>query len=342
MFITWYIYNIFRHIEFSIKWGCLDMEYRKLVSSGRSSHIISLPSQWLKKNNLGKGDTIYLDISNTDIVLYPKEISAEKEEIKHNINIEGLSMEIIERRMVSEYINNVDLITLTGEDLSTKTKEIKRIIQNFIALEIISQTNNTLVAKSFLKINDVDINYLIRKTDHILTTMFNDLIEITENPQSKAIEISENISQRDEDLNRIYFLIIRTINYYLKNNGRINKNNKFSEGLLQMWGRAFFLEQVADEIKRISRLLVKLDNKSFLKDYTKILNVAKQNHQECMKAFYKKDTELVYKVSNYRNRLLNECDEFQKSDNSNPLSFAILDRTKNMIAKIHNINRMSY
>ena len=49
------------------------MEYRKLIKFGNSSHVISIPNNWLKKNNLNKGDTVYLDENGgKELVLTPE------------------------------------------------------------------------------------------------------------------------------------------------------------------------------------------------------------------------------------------------------------------------------
>ena len=48
------------------------METRKLIKFGGSSHIIAIPNAWIKKNSLGKGDTIYIEENgNNELILHP-------------------------------------------------------------------------------------------------------------------------------------------------------------------------------------------------------------------------------------------------------------------------------
>ena len=60
------------------------MHIRRLVKAGHASHTVSLPKSWLKKNNLSRGDTIYItEKSDKELAVSPKveEAKLEKKEM---------------------------------------------------------------------------------------------------------------------------------------------------------------------------------------------------------------------------------------------------------------------
>ena len=58
------------------------MEYRRLISFGRSSYVVSLPKEWIGQNNLKKGDLVYLQESGPNLLLSKKESDEKVEEVE--------------------------------------------------------------------------------------------------------------------------------------------------------------------------------------------------------------------------------------------------------------------
>ena len=48
------------------------MQIRKLVKSGAASHTISLPIDWVNKNKLNKGDLLYIQEKNNELIVSSK------------------------------------------------------------------------------------------------------------------------------------------------------------------------------------------------------------------------------------------------------------------------------
>jgi len=63
------------------------MIIRKLVKAGQASHTISLPKDWLEKNNLNKGDIIYIRELSDKELLISTETKTEESALKREITI---------------------------------------------------------------------------------------------------------------------------------------------------------------------------------------------------------------------------------------------------------------
>lgn len=313
------------------------MEYRKLIRFGKSSHIISLPSEWIKKNKLKKGDLIYFKENGNNELVLNNEIKKEKFKPREiMINVVGKPIPTIEREILYAYINNYDIITIIG-DLKRCGKDIERTLGNLLALEIMEQTNDRIVVKDFLNLNEVSIEDNIRRIDLSIRSMFNYLKESF----NEGIDNLDNISYLDINVNRIRFLIYRAINGCLKNNNfSIYPNiNSFME-LLNYRLIVNNLEDIADDCRRISRFLrggkIKNNEKNEIK---KVYFEIEESYLNVMKSYYKKNRELAHEIASKKDYIINKCKNlFDKYENKRVS--VILEKLKGIESFVRNIARV--
>ncbi len=314
------------------------MEHRKLISFGKSSFVVSLPKQWLEKRGIEKGDSLNMEVDNKKITIYPEEINEEEKQIQKIVNIDGMNEDVIRRKINAAYVRGADVIRVEGDELSQKVKDIKDKIQYLVAMEVVEQTTERLVAKSFLDMENVEVHSAMRKADHIVRTMFSDLYEATDSTMLEATEISDSITERDNDLNKMCFLTFRALHY--EQDHGLSKGVLEAEDMLGRWGFNFFLEEIGDEIKRIARLVAKCENREVLDDYKEVIRKITENYKDTLKGFYTDDKRLIYEVANRRNDLIEECDELLE-ENLTWLMATLMDKTKDLVDKIQNLNRIS-
>jgi len=99
--------------------------------------------------------------------------------------------------------------------------------------------------------------------------------------------------------------------FNLKNPNVAKALNFDTSELLKHWLISDYLEEIADECKRVARYFsqVQISKKSlseFLNLYTKIYDT----YNESMKAFYKNDKDLAFKLTLKKVELLNECSDY--------------------------------
>ena len=112
------------------------MEFRKLISFGKTSFVMSIPKAWIVKNNLKKGDLIALDERDGNLMLSPKKDKAEMEQKEIVNDTTGKDINRIKRETTSAYVNNFNPIIINGKDLTEKTPEIRQALADLIALEV--------------------------------------------------------------------------------------------------------------------------------------------------------------------------------------------------------------
>ncbi|MBS3145135.1 phosphate uptake regulator PhoU [Candidatus Woesearchaeota archaeon] len=314
------------------------MDYRRLIKFGNSSYVVSIPKDWLKKNNLEKGDMIYMnENSNNEIVLTSKIEETGPESLTITLDIDSFDETDIERRVTSKYLAGYDTFILQGEKtLREKQTFIRALLNNLMALEIIEQTKNKIVAKDFLNPSEISFKTIVRRIDTILRSMFEDL-------QNLSLEDdSSDLLRRDKDINRLAYLserIVKKCIAYPPLAKRLEMNTSqllFYREIIQQ------LELIGDEIKRIGRSILQSGQTAKkLPDYFSIFEKIHKLYLEVMKSIYTHDESLAYLLAREREKVLDMCNAALKRC-KDPYLFSAYERLKTTVVLIRNLVRLVY
>ncbi len=307
------------------------VERRKLIKFGTSSHVLSIPNYWLRKHKLKKGDLLYFEENkNGELVLFP-ELQREENLKKINIKANNKSIERLSREIFAAYIFNFHLIVISGDHLNKIMKDVRKILHSFVALEIVEEDDRKIVAKDFLNLRDVSVPDNVRRMDIIIRGMFEDMIK------SVHGEFNSTIYERDFDVNKFCFLILRAVHGAMENPSTARMLNIQNKDLLTIWFLSINMEDIGDEIKRISRFLGehKLDE-DMKKSIRSILLDVQKSYLEVMKAYYTNDTELAIRVDLVKDVLIIDCNKMFERYPSIGIG-RILERLKKLVSGIGSI-----
>lgn len=165
------------------------MEHRKLVGFGKASYVVTLPKEWIKNNNLNKGDTVKLDTKENIITLTTENTEINrpvKEESRLVLNTEKLLSKgfnegdereksyFISMLIFSAYVNGYDIIIIEGNK-----KIIKEIIEDIVGLEVIEETSKRVITRFLIDIKEVSLDKMLNRVD----SMFRTLLDYLKNPK---------------------------------------------------------------------------------------------------------------------------------------------------------------
>ncbi|MAF51143.1 MAG: hypothetical protein CMH64_03555 [Nanoarchaeota archaeon] len=312
------------------------MEFRKLIKFGNSSYIISVPGSWLKRNQLSKGDVVCLEEEgNSKLIVYSK-LEKEKKEKKILIDTSGKNLDVIIEEIYRAYTDGVDILSLTGNNIIGLSEGIRRTINNFVAVEIIEQTSDKIVAKNFLNVDDVKVKDVIRRIDIILRSMLRDSIGCVGTNSCSAVV------QRDVDVNRLCFMLERILKNAM-NNPEISRKVELSGiRLLHTWYIVMNLESIGDEVKRIARFLDAIDfNKKQKEELCNLYIDIEKSYLDVMKAYYKSDKKLAFDVNFRKDELHERCNKFVENSEL-ALVGGMMEKMKAMVSWIKTISLVAY
>lgn len=286
------------------------MEIRKLISFGKGSFVVTLPKHWVIKNKLKKGSILSLE-ANAGSILISTDLAEEETESKTmSINIDNKSMDEIETEIITFYLTNYNIIELISKKLKDKDKKIKEAIMNLAGLEILEQTGTRITAKYLLDIREISLDSLVRRMDNITRSLVIDALECIE-----GVSNYSSIKQRDVDVNRLHFLIIRTARSALSSVKQLREMKKTNWEVYTFIVVAEKLEKIADRQKRIARCLRHLKlSKNFAEELKEVYNKIKDSYTQVMKAYYQKDKNLALKIELSNRDRIFACDRLLSKD----------------------------
>ena len=152
------------------------METRNLIKFGKNSYVLTLPSSWIKKNKLEKGDSIFIKPSSNGLIISPSLIDKVEGERRAVITTDGKDKGTVFREILAAYVNNSLVIEVKGESLRNESEDITSFLQSLMSLEIVEQTSDRIVVRDFLRFEDVSMSEIIKRVDNILRVMLRDCV----------------------------------------------------------------------------------------------------------------------------------------------------------------------
>jgi phosphate uptake regulator len=301
------------------------MIIRRLVKAGQASHTISLPKDWLDRHSLKKGDLVYLyEKGDKELMITPESKADEQIPAKEiTIPVDGKKLSTIQREVTSAYINNYNTIILTGQDITKITKDIRKILHDFVALEVADQTANGIIAKDLLNLKEISIDKTIRRMDMLVRSMIQDGISALDKP-----ELAQSVMMRDYEVNRAYFLLMRLLKSSLSNKQIADFFQLSNDRVLSYYYLTINLENFADYAKQLAEYLKKEKKKDKVKS---VFQGVEKSYLDAMKAYFTNDKKLADGVALQREALLKEA---------GVLSPGVSELFRSMVTVTNNIARI--
>ncbi|ASJ03525.1 transcriptional regulator [Thermococcus profundus] len=249
------------------------MEFRKIQFTGRSSYIVSLPKKWVLENNLRQGDVVPLIINpDGSITIFPKEPKDIGEQKKLEISKE-YSPDMAARLVISAYIQGYDALEITFSDEMPFYKvKIRKILQGLPGVEIILDEPQRIIAKSLLDEREVNLSEILMRIRSIVLSMIGDLELLAESPGE--VEVLRDLNDLENELDRFYFLTIRTVNRLLSQRA-VSEESGIIKRHFDLIGILFIvrnIERIGDHIIRISENPEPLDFSRLKELFTSVLD----------------------------------------------------------------------
>jgi len=262
---------------------------RKLVKQGAATLMISLPSKWIQKNALDKGDEISLYEENENLIISK---SGKKEEIqKATLDVSDLHP-LINRALIALYIKGMDEIEVVFSNKNEIKDFSKKILPELLGFEIIKQTSSSIVLRDITGCEKQEVDSLIKRIILILDSIAEEIINGVENKQALNSAIEADIS-----VNRLTNFCLRILN---------KKDYIISSKKPQIYGLLNLLEEIGDNYKKIAQfidknpklinkkhLLCLQESRELLKYYNELIfNFNREKVVECSRKYKKLKEEL--------------------------------------------------
>ncbi|NTV23819.1 MAG: hypothetical protein HGA85_05600 [Nanoarchaeota archaeon] len=272
------------------------METRSIVKSGPSSYVVSLPLKWIKSNRLRKGDNIFIEEKDNKIICSS---SAKSEDPERSFRIDASSTkDVLERMLKSAYLGGYHTFILEGE-VKNKAKEFREIIDQLVAVEIMEQGGQRIIAHELLDKSKNSPDKILKRIDMIIRGMFEDLA--SENG------LYQNFVERDKDVNRLHLLAERLVLHAYSNPGYAEEVSLTGFNIVLDTKALDFLEIIADGLKECSKV------SDLQKRNKELIGKLRKRYLEVMDAYYKRDAKAAVSCSCKTKEALSWIEEYPKT-----------------------------
>ncbi len=193
------------------------MEIRKIQMTGGASFIVSLPKGWAKSQGIKKNDSVGIIARNDGSLLLMPKISSEQMQREKEFDVSSIEKPIyLFRMLVGAYIEGYNVIVVKSRDRMSPSlsKMVRKFVRGMIGLEIIEETSNSITIKDLLNPAEMPFDKAIKRISSIVSNMHKDALFALRHGDEA---LSRDIIARDDEVDRLHWLISRQYNAISKN-----------------------------------------------------------------------------------------------------------------------------
>jgi len=178
---------------------------RRVVQHGPSTLIISLPSNWIKQNNVNRGDELDIKENNKTLAITASNHVSNKSLTQ---NISGLEPALVKTFLARIYQKGYDKAYLVHNNINL-LKKIQDKTLELIGYEIIEQNNKYCLIQSISSHIELDFDNSLRKAFVLAKQMLDTAIKAYKDNDPDALA---GLSIMDLEVNRLCYFCLRQIN----------------------------------------------------------------------------------------------------------------------------------
>ncbi len=225
------------------------METRKVQVTGGSTYTVSLPKDWATANNVSSGTTVEFHAEEDLLLLTPQR---EEGRTEGELDISGLEGEELRRAVMTMYVNGFDVITLTTDRMNAgQRRTVRDATQGLVGLEVIEEMAGEVVLQDLLDSSELSIENAVTRMQLVALTMLDDAVEALLTDDS---ELANDVVERDDDVDRLWFMTSRVFRTVLRNPTSANEIGFPRETIYDLQSSARQLERIADHATKIAEL----------------------------------------------------------------------------------------
>lgn len=288
---------------------------RKVIQLGTSTLVTSLPSKWIKANDIKPGDELNLEVSDTGLSISTGK-QTQRTTQKYSIDYEQ-SGQLTKRLVGALYKAGYDEIEINIPSKSYSEVADIIMIRELDGFEIISQTPKGIVLKSISEHKSEEFENALRRMFTMVVTTFR---EARDAIIAKDHNLLNNFNERDIPINKVSNYCRRMIN---RQEGVTKKSIPFLYYLIEE------LENIGDEIRDMAKCIGSLKSISMSSAFMKELEETIDLLEEFF-TLYRSFT--ISRANDYLNNIKASL---KSAKNSQKRESIILEKIKKIIYNMH-------
>lgn len=296
---------------------------RRLQRIG-SSILVSLPKDWVEANHLDKSTEVELETSENTISITVNKTERPSKEVV--ISYPLPQEENIVANITGAYLLGYDIIRIKGKTIipPEDREKIRNSMRRLVGMEIVEEDSANINVQFLLDTTTLNPQKILKRISSIALGMFNDIsLGLISDDRTNL----QTFSNRDDEIDRQYFLLVRLIRSTIGDKRLATAFNLENIDVLDYRIAANILETTSDILVEIANSLSNTSlSKNDLKKIYELTKDIESIHQKSIDAFIDQNRSLaINAISNHRKFQKKISDIRSSIEQKNQLQIDLLD-----------------
>ena len=226
---------------------------RRLQKIG-SSILVSLPKEWIDANNLDKTNQVEIETNKNNLSIRTQLSKRPSKDIE--ITYPLPKGESIVPTITGAYLLGFDMIKIVSKSpiSITDRESVRGSTRRLVGMEIIDEDATNISVQFLLDETSINPQNILKRMSSIALGMFSDVVLSLESGDKTNLE---TIVNRDAEINRQYFLLVRLIRSTIMDTRLAGIFNLENIDILDYRIAANTLEIAGDTVVELSKSLIK-------------------------------------------------------------------------------------
>jgi len=226
---------------------------RRLQRIG-SSILVSLPKEWVDANKLDKSAQVEIEITQNNLSIRTQQSKRPSKEIEISYPLQ--KGEGIVPNITGAYLLGYDIIRIKGKSTISVTdrESIRASMRRLVGMEIVDEDATNISVQFLLDETSVNPQNILKRMSSIALGMFSDVVLSLESGDKTNLG---TIGNRDAEINRQYFLLVRLIRSTIMDTRLAGIFNLENIDILDYRIAANTLEIAGDTVVELAQSLMK-------------------------------------------------------------------------------------
>ncbi len=218
-----------------------------------SSILVSLPKEWIDANKLDKSAQVEIEITQNNLSIRTQQSKRPSKEIK--ISYPLPKGENVVPNITGAYLLGYDIIRIKGKSpISVADREsVRASMRRLVGMEIVDEDASNISVQFLLDETSVNPQNILKRMSSIALGMFADVISSLKSGDKTNLQ---TIPNRDDEINRQYFLLVRLIRSTIMDTRLAGIFNLENIDILDYRIAANTLESAGDTLVELSQSLI--------------------------------------------------------------------------------------
>jgi len=216
--------------------------------------LVSLPKEWIDANNLDKTNQVEIETNQNNLSIRTQLSKRPSKEIE--ISYPLPKGESIVPTITGAYLLGFDIIRIVSKSpISFSDREsVRGSMRRLVGMEIIDEDATNISVQFLLDETSVNPQNILKRMSSIALGMFSDVVSSLETGDKTNLQ---TIANRDVEINRQYFLLVRLIRSTIMDTRLAGVYNLENIDILDYRIAANTLEIAGDTVVELSESLIK-------------------------------------------------------------------------------------